>query len=91
MHGTALAASLVLSVPQIALTLAALGLVSSFFGPAQSVALRTLVALGILLSCVLADRLGIRQLFLACGTLVIVLAAAGWLFLRPRPAESAAP
>lgn len=41
-----IAASLVLagSVPQIALALAALGLVSSFFGPAQSVALRTLVA-----------------------------------------------
>ncbi len=47
-----LAASLVLahSVPQIALTLATLGLVSSFFGPAQSVALRTLVAKEDLLS-----------------------------------------
>lgn len=48
----ALAASLVLahSLPQIALTLAALGFVSSFFGPAQSVALRTLVAKEDLLS-----------------------------------------
>ncbi len=47
-----IAASLVLtnSVPQIALALAALGLVSSFFGPAQSVVLRTLVAKQDLLS-----------------------------------------
>jgi DHA3 family macrolide efflux protein-like MFS transporter len=40
--------------------------------------------LGMLLSGVLADWLGIRQLFLACGALVVVLACAGWLFLRPR-------
>jgi len=47
-----IAASLVLttSVPQIALAMAALGLVSSFFGPAQSVVLRTLVAKEDLLS-----------------------------------------
>lgn len=42
----AIAASLVLghSVPQIALSMAALGFVSSFFAPAQAVAIRTLIA-----------------------------------------------
>jgi DHA3 family macrolide efflux protein-like MFS transporter len=47
-----LAASLVLghSVPQIALSMAALGLVSSFFAPAQAVAVRVLVAQEDLLS-----------------------------------------
>jgi DHA3 family macrolide efflux protein-like MFS transporter len=47
-----LAASLVLghSVPQIALSMGALGLVSTFFAPAQAVAIRTLVAQEDLLS-----------------------------------------
>lgn len=63
-----------------------LGRVSSTF-----IALFSLAqVLGMLLSGVLADRLGIRQLFLSCGTLVVVLTAAAWLFLRPRPAAGAA-
>jgi MFS family permease len=47
--------------------------------------------LGMLLSGVLADRLGIERLFLACAALVIVLAGAGRFFLaslspsRPLP------
>ena len=47
-----IAASLVLgqSVPQIAASMAALGLVSSFFAPAQAVAIRTLIAQEDLLS-----------------------------------------
>jgi MFS transporter, DHA3 family, macrolide efflux protein len=47
-----IAASLVLghTVPQIAASMAALGLVSCFFGPAQSVAIRTLIAKEDLLS-----------------------------------------
>jgi predicted MFS family arabinose efflux permease len=40
--------------------------------------------LGMLLSGLLADWLGLRQLFLACAVLVIALACAGWLVLRPR-------
>ncbi len=41
--------------------------------------------LGMLLSGFLADRLGIRQLFLACGAVVIALAVGGWLSTsRPR-------
>jgi MFS family permease len=47
--------------------------------------------LGMLLSGVLADWLGIRQLFLACGALVVALACAGWLFLRPRAAPELSP
>ncbi len=41
--------------------------------------------LGLLLSGVLAARLGIRQLFLACAAATALLAVASWLFLRPRP------
>lgn len=40
--------------------------------------------LGMLLSGVLADWLGIRNLFLACGVLVVAMSGVGWLFLRPR-------
>ena len=40
--------------------------------------------LGLLLSGVLAARLGIRQLFLACAAATALLAVASWLFLRPR-------
>jgi MFS family permease len=46
--------------------------------------------LGMLLSGFLADRMGIRQLFLACGALIGVIAVAGFLALRPRPAVGAA-
>lgn len=42
-------------------------------------------ALGMLLSGVLAARLGIRQLFLACAAATVLLAVASWLLLRPRP------
>src|SRR5260370_11908654 len=41
--------------------------------------------LGLLLSGVLAARLGIRQLFLACAAATALLAVASSLFLRPRP------
>ena len=41
--------------------------------------------LGMLLSGAAADRLGIRQLFLACAAVLGVLAALGWGLLRPRP------
>jgi MFS family permease len=41
--------------------------------------------LGMLLSGALATHLGIRQLFLACGAALGVLAAVGWTWLRPRP------
>jgi MFS transporter, DHA3 family, macrolide efflux protein len=40
--------------------------------------------LGLLISGALADRLGIRQLFLTCAATVAVLAAIGFLLLRPR-------
>ena len=40
--------------------------------------------LGMLLSGALADRLGIRPLFLVCAGTISLLAAAGWRFLRPR-------
>ena len=46
--------------------------------------------LGMLLSGFLADWLGLRQLFLACGALVAVLACAGWLVLKPRAAVGTA-
>lgn len=46
--------------------------------------------LGLLVSGVLADRLGIRQLFIACAATVAVLAAAGWFALRPRAQPRAA-
>jgi len=44
--------------------------------------------LGMLLSGALADRLGIRQLFLACGALVVAMACVGWFLLRPRSAPA---
>jgi predicted MFS family arabinose efflux permease len=46
--------------------------------------------LGMLISGVLADRLGIRQLFLSCAATVAILAAAGFFLLRPRPQTGAA-
>jgi predicted MFS family arabinose efflux permease len=46
--------------------------------------------LGMLISGVLADRLGIRQLFLSCAATVAILAAAGFFLLRPRPQTDAA-
>lgn len=46
--------------------------------------------LGLLLSGVLATRLGIRQLFLGCGAGLALLAAAGWTWLKPRADEAPA-
>jgi MFS family permease len=42
--------------------------------------------LGLLLSGTLAERLGMRNLFLSCSVLSIVLAAGGWVWLRQRTA-----
>jgi MFS family permease len=47
--------------------------------------------LGMLLSGVLADWLGIRHLFLACGVLVVAMSFAGWFVLRPRAAPAPEP
>ena len=41
--------------------------------------------LGMLLSGVLADRLGITRLFLACAAALALMAGAAFLWLRPRP------
>lgn len=46
--------------------------------------------LGLLLSGVLATRLGIRQLFLGCGATLALLAAGGWIWLKPRADEAPA-
>jgi predicted MFS family arabinose efflux permease len=59
---------------------AMMGRVSSTFMSLFSVA----QVLGMLLSGALATHLGIRQLFLACGAALGVLAAVGWTWLRPR-------
>ena len=40
--------------------------------------------LGMLVSGVLAARLGIRPMFLACGAATALLAFGSWIFLRPR-------
>jgi MFS family permease len=47
--------------------------------------------LGMLLSGVLADWLGIRNLFVALGALVVAMAGAGWFFFRPRVALAPKP
>jgi len=46
---------------------------------------------GLLLSGVLATRLGIRQLFLACGATLGLLSGIGWTLLRPRAQAQPAP
>jgi MFS family permease len=46
--------------------------------------------LGMLTSGALADRLGIRQLFIICAATVAILASAGFLLWRPRPQSGAA-
>ncbi|HWE22464.1 MAG TPA: MFS transporter [Myxococcales bacterium] len=46
--------------------------------------------LGMLISGVLADHLGIRQLFISCAATVAVLASAGYFLLRPRAQTRAA-
>jgi MFS transporter, DHA3 family, macrolide efflux protein len=45
--------------------------------------------LGMVLSGMLADVLGIRGLFLACAAAISLLAAFAWVFLRPKPATAA--
>jgi hypothetical protein len=57
-----------------------IGRVSSTF-----LSLNTLAQVpGMLASGALAELLGIRPLFVACGAALALLAAAGWLWLRPR-------
>jgi MFS family permease len=46
--------------------------------------------LGMVLSGALANALGIRMLFIVCALAVWALAAAAWVFLRPRPAVTPA-
>lgn len=64
------------------------GRVSSTFMSMISVA----QILGLLLSGVLAQRLGMVRLFAACAAALGVISLGGWIFLRsrPQPAESAA-
>jgi MFS family permease len=62
------------------------GRVSSTFMSMISVA----QILGLLLSGSLAERLGMRHLFLSCAVVLVLLAAGGWLWLRQRAAASAA-
>jgi MFS transporter, DHA3 family, macrolide efflux protein len=45
--------------------------------------------LGLLLSGTLAERLGMRHLFLSCSVVLGLLAIGGWLFLRRRPSPVA--
>src|ERR1051326_4735030 len=56
------------------------GRVSSTFMSMISIA----QILGLLLSGGLAERLGVRPLFFACSVVLVMLAAAGWLWLRGR-------
>src|ERR1043166_3640499 len=56
------------------------GRVSSTFMSMISIA----QILGLLLSGGLAERLGVRHLFFACAVVLVILAAAGWLWLRGR-------
>ncbi|HEY3929714.1 MAG TPA: MFS transporter [Candidatus Koribacter sp.] len=64
------------------------GRVSSTFMSMISIA----QILGLLLSGVLAQRLGMVRLFAACAVALGVISFGGWIFLRsrPQPAESAA-
>jgi MFS transporter, DHA3 family, macrolide efflux protein len=56
------------------------GRVSSTFMSMISIA----QVLGLLLSGKLAQELGVRQLFFACTGFLIVISAAGWIYLRSR-------
>jgi MFS family permease len=56
------------------------GRVSSTFMSMISIA----QILGLLVSGTLAEKLGIRQLFFSCTAFLIVIAAAGWMYLRSR-------
>jgi MFS family permease len=56
------------------------GRVSSTFMSMISIA----QILGLLLSGGLAERLGVRHLFFACAVVLVILAGAGWLWLRGR-------
>jgi MFS transporter, DHA3 family, macrolide efflux protein len=62
---------------------AMVGRVSSTFMSMISIA----QILGLLLSGGLAERLGVRHLFLACAVVLAMLAAGGWLWLRGRTAS----
>ena len=65
---------------------AMVGRVSSTFMSMISIA----QILGLLLSGGLAERLGVRHLFLACAVVLFLLAAGGWLWLRQRTAAASA-
>jgi MFS family permease len=56
------------------------GRVSSTFMSMISIA----QILGLLVSGTLAEKLGIRQLFFSCTAFLIVIATAGWIYLRSR-------
>lgn len=66
---------------------AMMGRVSSTFMSLIAVA----QVLGLLLSGYLAQRLGIRALFLASAGLLVLISGAGFLFMRGRSTESATP
>lgn len=59
---------------------AMVGRVSSTFMSMISIA----QVLGLLLSGRLAQQLGVRQLFFACTAFLVVISAAGWMYLRAR-------
>jgi MFS transporter, DHA3 family, macrolide efflux protein len=61
------------------------GRVSSTFMSMISIA----QILGLLLSGSLAEKLGIRQLFFTCAAFLVLISAAGWMYLRSRPATPA--
>ncbi len=61
------------------------GRVSSTFMSMISIA----QVLGLLLSGVLAQRLGMRPLFFACAGVLVVISFAGWLYLRNRQSGQA--
>ena len=45
---------------------------------------------GLILSGLLADRLGVRNVFAVCAVLLVLLILAGKLFMEPKPATSPA-
>ncbi len=63
------------------------GRVSSTFMSLISVA----QILGLLLSGTLAERLGVRNVFLSCSGVLVLLSAGGWMWLRQRQAGVATP
>jgi DHA3 family macrolide efflux protein-like MFS transporter len=46
--------------------------------------------LGLVLSGVLADRIGVRHVFVVCAALLVLLIAAGKLFMEPKPVSQTA-